>query len=376
MQAADSPLSPLPPHLPAATGPNPTANAATARFEFHGSGKEYFGIWIVNILLSIVTLGLYIPWARVRTRRYFHRNTFLAGHSFDYVADPKRLLIGYLIMGAFFVIYLTSNVINPLLALPVLLVFLVALPWLRYKSTRFYASNTTYRNLRFRFDGTLGQAYGVYMGFPALAAATLGLLLPLSSFKQTDYLLNRFAFGSFRSEFRGRIGWFFKVLYILAAIGFVLIMGAVAIFVGLVYATADPGVVAEDGTRPDPPAWVMFVPLMIYAFMFLLVGVWLVLKKNYAWSHVVMNPGPDEIAFESRLKVGRYLWILLSNVVLTIVTVGLFAPFAAVRIYRYRMDCLSAVGAERLDEVVAVVSAEPNAMGDSAADLFDFEFGL
>lgn len=29
-------------------------------FTFHGDGKNYFGIWIVNILLTIVTLGIYL----------------------------------------------------------------------------------------------------------------------------------------------------------------------------------------------------------------------------------------------------------------------------------------------------------------------------
>ena len=34
--------------------------------EFTGSGGEYFRVWIVNLLLSIVTLGFYTPLARRR----------------------------------------------------------------------------------------------------------------------------------------------------------------------------------------------------------------------------------------------------------------------------------------------------------------------
>ena len=51
-------------------------------FSFTGTGKEYFKIWIVNILLSIVTLGIYSAWAKVRTEKYLHGNTFLNGSSF------------------------------------------------------------------------------------------------------------------------------------------------------------------------------------------------------------------------------------------------------------------------------------------------------
>ncbi|WP_373776122.1 DUF898 family protein, partial [Neisseria dentiae] len=40
------------------------------RFEFHGNAGEYFNIWIVNIFLTIITLGIYGPWAKVRRLRY------------------------------------------------------------------------------------------------------------------------------------------------------------------------------------------------------------------------------------------------------------------------------------------------------------------
>ena len=99
------------------TTPPPLPVASRSFLEFRGSGREYFGIWIVNLVLSIITLGIYIPWARVRTRRYFYRNTLLDGHSFDYLADPKRLLIGYLIIGAFFISYSIAGNIDPFVAL-------------------------------------------------------------------------------------------------------------------------------------------------------------------------------------------------------------------------------------------------------------------
>ena len=55
-------------------------------FVFRGTGGEYFGIWIVNLALTVITLGIYSAWAKVRTRRYFYGNTYVAGHAFDYHA--------------------------------------------------------------------------------------------------------------------------------------------------------------------------------------------------------------------------------------------------------------------------------------------------
>jgi uncharacterized membrane protein YjgN (DUF898 family) len=61
-------------------------------FEFRGSGAEYFRIWIVNLLLTIVTLGIYSAWAKVRRLRYFYGNTYLDGHSFEFHGRPLAIL--------------------------------------------------------------------------------------------------------------------------------------------------------------------------------------------------------------------------------------------------------------------------------------------
>ena len=48
-------------------------------FQFKGRAGEYFRIWIVNTLLSVVTLGVYSAWAKVKRLRYFYGSTFLDG---------------------------------------------------------------------------------------------------------------------------------------------------------------------------------------------------------------------------------------------------------------------------------------------------------
>ena len=72
---------------------------------FDGSGWEYFKIWIVNILLIILTLGFYYPWAKVRNRRYFYANSILDGRNFEYHATGKQLFLGYLIALIAFIIF-------------------------------------------------------------------------------------------------------------------------------------------------------------------------------------------------------------------------------------------------------------------------------
>src|SRR5437667_6745528 len=65
--------------------------------EFSASAGEYFRIWIVNLALTILTLGIYSAWAKVRKRRYFYAHTHIAGESFEYRGRPVAILKGRLI---------------------------------------------------------------------------------------------------------------------------------------------------------------------------------------------------------------------------------------------------------------------------------------
>src|SRR5215468_7546165 len=52
--------------------------------EFTAVTGEYFRIWIVNLALTLVTLGIYSAWAKVRKRRYLYGHTRIAGEGFEY----------------------------------------------------------------------------------------------------------------------------------------------------------------------------------------------------------------------------------------------------------------------------------------------------
>src|SRR5690606_14667469 len=135
---------------------------------FTGSGGEYFRIWVVNLLLSIVTIGVYSAWAKVRRQRYFHRNTYLAGSAFDYHARPLPILVGRIIAIAGLVAFIVATELEPFVALALVLAYLLALPWVVHRALRFRHANTSWRGIRFGFLGTVGQAYRALM-LPVLA---------------------------------------------------------------------------------------------------------------------------------------------------------------------------------------------------------------
>src|SRR5277367_4718286 len=82
-------------------------------FEFRGTGRELFRIWILNLALTLLTFGIYSAWAKVRARRYLYGNTYIAGHALDYDPSPWRILVGRLIALTFFLAYSISVNIWP-----------------------------------------------------------------------------------------------------------------------------------------------------------------------------------------------------------------------------------------------------------------------
>ena len=115
---------------------------------FQGKTSEYFGIWIVNLLLSLITLGIYSAWAKVRRKKYFYNNTLIENVGFDYHAKPTSILKGRLIAVAFFIAYGMSASIHPSLPVVFLVVFFIALPWLVVRGSLFNARNFSRSEVR------------------------------------------------------------------------------------------------------------------------------------------------------------------------------------------------------------------------------------
>ena len=161
--------------VPAAAGARPweSLDARAIPVVFRGNAREYYGIWIVNLLLTIVTLGIYSAWAKVRRVRYFRGNTFIGGDSFDYHAPPIAILKGRILVVIVLVGLNALTNFNPLFNL-LWLVVLAGFPWLMNRSLRFNARYTSWRGVRFNFLGSYGGAFFafIFMGSSPASAST------------------------------------------------------------------------------------------------------------------------------------------------------------------------------------------------------------
>ena len=65
-------------------------SSAAQRLNHHGNGGELFIIFLINILLKVVTLGIYHFWAKTRVRRYLWSQTSFEDERFEHGVSMSR----------------------------------------------------------------------------------------------------------------------------------------------------------------------------------------------------------------------------------------------------------------------------------------------
>lgn len=335
--------------------------------EFSGRAGEYFGIWFVNLLLSIVTLGIYSAWAKVRTERYFYGHTRLAGASFEYLASPIAILKGRLIAYAF-VIALSLAARFSLGLYAALFVLLFALmPAIVVWSLRFRARNSAWRGVNFRFDAHAGEAYGPFMGWPILAFLTAWLLYPVMSMRQQQFVADAHRFGKERFRFEGLVGAYYMPFLIVLGCGIVGVFGFVGLAVGTAFASG-------GAQAAQPPMWIFAMTAVLYLGFFAL-GIFLRVRyANLFWKNTQLG----DHRFESTLRARDMMWIYFSNLVAIVCTIGLAVPWAMVRLARYRAEHFALVAHGSLDGFVAEAGGNTGATGAELVDALDvgLDFGI
>lgn len=366
----------LPPPVPAGavdsvTGqPAAPAPSAPVGFEFTGTAGEYFKIWIVNLLLTIVTLGIYAAWAKVRNRRYFYANTKLLGHAFTYTGDPRRILIGNLIVLGMAVVYFTSGAVSPLLFLPVLLLFMIAMPWLIVKSLSFNARNSTYRGLRFGFDGRYGGAAKNYLLLPFVAVFTFYILFPWVQREQKKFVVGNHRYGATRFGFHGSNEAIYKIFGLTLLFFLPLLIAYGGIFVTAIITSGN-----QAAGAPPSPVFALWGLLLFPAMICAIVGTYFYRARifNYVWGNTTLG----EHRFESNMTFGGLFALQFVNSLAVTFSFGLLYPWAKVRMVEYVLKSLRVVPAGNIEELAGGGPvADESAVGESAADFFDFDIGL
>jgi uncharacterized membrane protein YjgN (DUF898 family) len=366
--------------LPAATPP------AREQFSFTGQAGEYFGIWIVNLFLSIVTLGIYSAWAKVRRKRYFYGNTWVGGANFDYHAQPVSILKGRLIAFAAFASYTVAGHFSPKLAAAIALAIMPLLPWFLVRSFAFNAVNSSHRNLRFHFRAGYREAlravgalvvvplFGFFMPEAEDMGATgpeglewFTLFAPtLAFFVVYPYVVAQLAllrvnhsrFGAAPFASRASVAQFYWV-YIFAA---TLVAGVA----GLLWAAMTPLFLWSMG-------FFAFVPVIYVVLGAILFGYTQSRIGNLVFGSTRLD---GRVQFVSTLSARRLAWIYATNAAAIVCSLGLAIPWAVIRTARYRADRLALECEGGLEAFAADVARHVGAAGEELGEMFDVDLSL
>lgn len=334
--------------------------------EFRGNGIEYTKLVLVNTALSILTLGIFSAWAKVRTRKYVYGNLYINNANFNYHADPLQILKGRLIIGALFLMYGLGGKVSVFLPLVAGLIFFFGMPWLLVRGMAFNMHNTSYRNIRFGFKQEYAEAYKVIIVGYLITIVTIGLGAPFfyKSFSKfriehtrfgKSYFKTRFTTGDFFGPYARLLGCYFLSSVIMVILIFI------SIAVGKVNKVAG-GVFMGGG-------FMMLYGGILFGVALFNAGIF---NLMYKMSSI------EEVAFHTSMKGTTLFKIYIQNILFGAFTLGFGIPYGMYRLIKYKSQSVAVWTDASQFDLFASANAtdESGAIADSAGDFWDIDVGF
>ncbi|HEX9758767.1 MAG TPA: YjgN family protein [Nitrospiria bacterium] len=304
---------------------------------FFGNGGTLLGIHVVNFFLTLITLGIYSFWGKVKIRNYQWGQTELEGDRFAYHGTGKELLTGFfkaslLYIGAGALIEVSSRLpggkpvefaIILFAAFMMLTLVTIAMigPW------RYRLSRTSWRGIRFSFRGSLQDFAKIYIGGLFLMVITLGLYYPFLQTKIFGFKMSNACFGNKKFSFDGKGKDLFG-------------------------------------------SFLLTVLLLIPTFG--LYWFWFKAKmRRYLYNHTAFGPA----RLKSTVTGGGLLWLTLTNGLLLIFTLGFAWSWVLVRTIQFNYTYLSLEGPLNLASIQQEAKGA-TAMGEGLESILDLDSGF
>ncbi|WP_435103270.1 YjgN family protein [Arhodomonas sp. AD133] len=310
---------------------NAHTDGARGRIAHHGRGGELFVIFIVNLLLKIITFGIYQFWAKTRIRRYLWSQTSFDGERLEYTGTGLELFLGFLkAVAIMFLVAIAASILTavagPVGFVALVVVYVLGFPVLagaaRFAATRYRFSRTRLRSIRFGLVGSAWSHGFLMMGLGLLSLLTLGLYTPFARMKLAGNVLNNTYYGSERFRFHGK---------------------------------------GSDLFLPFLLALLLTVPTLGL--------VWLWYRAS-EFRYVASQLEAGELRFEVTQSPFGLAVFFLTNVLIVIVTLGLGLPWVMVRTIRHIGETMEVTG--ELDyQRIMQEQRESEAVGEGFAEALD-----
>lgn len=377
--------------------------------EFSGSGGEYFRVWIVNVLLSVVTLGFYTPFARRRTAMYFYGHTVVAGSPLEFTAPKRKMFVGFMLLVVLYAAFKLAAETGQDLAVSLFMLGGAALaPYFWGSAMRFRMSSTRWRGVRPHFAATWGEIYkaswpvfaialvwmavsavtGMLVDVPAIQAAkgkgpalpniplaawllgagalvaTLLCVIRLE-FNYKSLQVSRAQIGVQAGRWKPAYGDFVRIW--LATLGVFLACLLPGLVILGVIVTTSNGFGERGGLFHF--LRIMVLVLVILFILFFSSAPARAYREARMFQLVWSNVGVSHIArFKCKLKARRYVMLRLKNMFLSLLTLGFYRPFALVSEYRMKTESVTLHVKGGLDQLVGQLVRQQDGVGDAIAD--------
>lgn len=354
---------PLLPPPPLAVEASPIEPKPRHAFTFHGNAREYFRIWIVNTLLTLLTVGIYSSWAKVRKRRYLRGSTELMGHRFDYLADPRRILVGNILVVLMFIAYMVVGEVYPFIRFGAFGVGVILLPWVVVRSLAFNAHNTTYRGMRFRGRYTYGAAALLFLGQWLVITATAGIYYPAWVRNRKKYVVDGHRLGDAFFHFESKSGPFYRTYF----------LAGCTVFGAAFFGAIISGFIVQDNAGKLPtmlqlaPFFAVYGLAIFFAKHFVYANLF-----NHIWNHTRL----DGHQFSASLSTGAWLKIQFVNLGAIVISAGLLYPWTVIRSANYALSCLHFQPQGAIEKISRLGRSDGSAVGETAAEFVGLDFGL
>ncbi|TMM48313.1 YjgN family protein [Qipengyuania marisflavi] len=346
-------------------------------FGFEGSWREFAPIAFTNLLLTIVTLGIYRFWATPRERRYLWSRSRFVDENLEWAGTGKELFIGFLLVLLLFALpfFVISQVaqalvmrgqeaLGTILTLGSFLLIFYLAGVARFRALRYRLSRTRWRGIR---GGSDNQGFGFglsYMWKTLVGYVALGLMIPWSMTSLWNERWGKMSFGPYEFQANAESGGVFArflLFYLSPLIFFVgaLVLGAMGMLAGF-------GVGGEEGAKIGG-----FVSLLGIALFFYL-GLGLIAVVFYAkyYREVVGATQWRDIGFSFEASTGDWIKLLLGDFALVVLTLGIGWIFLSYRHWKFFMVHLEARGEILLDELTQSTTRTAT-HGEGLLDAFD-----
>ena len=305
------------------------------QLKFEGNGGEYFGILIVNWLLTLITLGIYYPWAKAKKLKYIYGVTSIDDNHFSFHGKGKEMFIGMLKLMLFVVVLYLLLVLFMFLNLSIIgiilfyIVFIGLLPLAMHGSMRYRLSRTTLRGIRFGYRGDRGTLIKEFIKMFLLTLITFGIYGAWMQMKLRNYMVGNVRYGEVEGRFKGDGGDYF-------------VLNLKGYFLSL-------------------------ITLGIYMFWWQ--------KDLFAYSIDNMSFHKDEqkIKLKSTMTGGGLFGLQIVNLLLTIVTLGFGYAWVEMRTMKFYTENIKIEGDIDLASLTQTEEEYSNAFGEDALDFFDMD---